>query len=336
MEESRSYVLITPCKNEAENLPNLIESISAQTIKPILHIIVNDGSGDDTPNIINSAINKYEWIKSINLDKYDTYLGAHYAVVCNKGFYFAKEYCQKNKLFYEYIGIVDADNILEKEYFEKLIFEFEKDPKLGLASGESAYGDIKKILAKLKEKDNNIDVMSPIFWELYGSTELVIQGSYRTDIPMGSARMWRKKCFDESGKYLEVHAPDAVSNIKAKLRGWKTLRFPNARVIERERSTAQGYWKGYEIHGEADFFVGYSLSIATLKAFGFLINRAPFYTGIAYFWGHIKSHISGKKPINDLEIRYYYKFVRPSELKQYYKNKIIKILKSIYIYNLVK
>lgn len=329
MEESRHYVLITPCKNEAENLPNLIESISAQTTKPIMHIIVNDGSTDDTSKIINSAILKYEWIKSITLDKYDAYLGAHYAVVCNKGFDFAKEYSQKNKLIYEYIGIVDADNIPEKEYFEKLINEFEKDPKLGLASGESAYGDINKILAKLKEKDDTLNVMSPLFWELYGCPELVIQRSYRTDIPMGSARMWRKKCFDESGKYYEGHAPDAISNIKAKLRGWKIKRFSNARVIERQGSTAQGFWKGYEIHGEADFFIGFPLSLAVLKALDYSLKRRPYYTGTAYLFGYIKSLISGKKRIDDLEIRYYYKFVRLSELKQNYKNKIKTILRSL-------
>jgi len=329
MQDSKNYILITPCKNEAENLPNLIESISTQTIKPILHIIVDDGSTDDTPKIIDSSMNKYEWIKSITLDEHDTYLGAHYAVVCNKGFDFAKEYCQKNKLFYEYIAIVDADNIPEKEYFKRLISEFEKDPKLGLASGESAYCNVNKILTKLKDKDNNINVMSPLFWELYGNPELPIQRTYRMDLPMGSARIWKKKCFEESGKYLEVHAPDAVSNIKAQLKGWKTMRFSNARVIEREGATAQGFWKGYKIHGEDDFFLGYPLDIATLKALNFTIKKPLCYTGIAYYFGYIKSLISGKKPINDFEIRHNYRVVRPSELKKHYKNRIKKILKII-------
>ena len=40
-------------------------------------------------------------------------MGAHIAYVCNMGFEFAKVYCNDKGIPYEYIALVDADNILE-------------------------------------------------------------------------------------------------------------------------------------------------------------------------------------------------------------------------------
>jgi len=49
---SRRYILITPVKNEEENLQRLIESIVKQTIKPLLWIIIDDGSTDRSSELI--------------------------------------------------------------------------------------------------------------------------------------------------------------------------------------------------------------------------------------------------------------------------------------------
>lgn len=48
-DSSHKYIVVTPCKNEGENLPNLIASVVAQTIMPVLWVIVDDGSTDTTP-----------------------------------------------------------------------------------------------------------------------------------------------------------------------------------------------------------------------------------------------------------------------------------------------
>ena len=62
---NRQYIVVTPCRNEEKNLPNLMQSMTAQTIKPALWVIVDDGSTDRTPEIIEKAKEKYDWIKSI-------------------------------------------------------------------------------------------------------------------------------------------------------------------------------------------------------------------------------------------------------------------------------
>jgi len=49
---NRRYIAVTPCGNEEKNLPNLMQSITAQTIEPELWVIVDNGSTDKTPELI--------------------------------------------------------------------------------------------------------------------------------------------------------------------------------------------------------------------------------------------------------------------------------------------
>jgi len=323
-EASKSYIVVTPCRNEEKNLPNLVQSMVAQTIKPALWVIVDDGSTDKTSEMIAQSGGKYDWIKGVHLKEHKEYMGAHLAYVCNKGFEFAKEHCKKNGIPYAYIALVDGDTIPEQKYFEKLVKEFEKDEKLGIVSGNTC-GHIGDLLNELKKDKKDVNVMDSEFWQMYDSPFIQI-GKGREDLPMGSARIWRKECFEETGGYVYVHAPDSVSNVKAKMEGWKTKRFMDIKLIEREYSTAQGLWKGYKDHGESDFFLWYPLSIAILKALNYSFKR-PCYPGVAYLWGYIKPLISGKKRIDDAELWQYYQFIRPKELREYYKEKIKRLLK---------
>jgi glycosyltransferase involved in cell wall biosynthesis len=114
---SRRYIVVTPCRNEEKNLPNLAQSITAQTIRPALWVIVDDGSTDKTGEIIAEAEKNYEWIKRIHLEKHEEYMGTHIAYVCTRCFEFAKEYRNEEGISYEYVALVDADNILEKKIF---------------------------------------------------------------------------------------------------------------------------------------------------------------------------------------------------------------------------
>jgi len=143
---------------------------------------------------------------------------------------------------------------------------------------------------------------------------------------MGSARMWRKECFEATGGgYPIAKAPDNVANIKAKLRGWDTKRFMDIMVIERRGQSKQGLWAGYTEVGESNYYRGYTFRIAILKALNYSFKK-PYYIGIAYLWGYIKSVIYRKERIKDEEILKYYRYERPQELKAYYKGKLKKLL----------
>ena len=101
---NKRYVLVTAAKNEGENLRNLMQSVAEQTIKPVLWVIADDGSTDNTPEIIKEAKGKYEWIQSLRLNSEVTGrdIGLHLSSVMMEVTEFAIEFCQKNESMYDY------------------------------------------------------------------------------------------------------------------------------------------------------------------------------------------------------------------------------------------
>lgn len=315
-----SYILITLCRNEEKNILNLVQSVLAQTIKPICWVIVDDRSEDTTAAIIKDIEQQNDWIQGLYLTEKDEYMGSHYSRVFNIGLDFILRQCLDKNHHYEYIALVDADNILEKTYFEKLIDEFQKNPKLGIASGISAFIDVDTIIQEL-EIDN---VMDNAFWDIFESKKIKIQDS-RDDIPMGSARMWRKKCFEETGGYLFTHSPDSVSNVKAKMKGWETKRISSAKVLERAGFAAQGQWEGHKKRGISDYYIWYPLYLAILRTIKWSV-RKPFYLGIAYLYGYLSSHFSRVDRLEDDDVKEYNQKIRLKEIKMHYSIIINKLL----------
>lgn len=296
---SPKYILITPAKNEESSILECIQAITRQTIIPALWLIVDDGSTDNTPKIIRDSVNKHEWIENIVLEKSDRDLGIHYSFVCISGFEYITKYCQEHGVKYDYLGLVDADMILDKNFFEYLLSKFKEDPNLGIASGSTWYID-----------DDQIEY-----------------AKQREDLPSGAARLWRKKCFEETGGYQLTHAADSVSNIKAILRGWNVRRFKEIKAVQtRKTSSAEGLWNGWKDIGKRAYYVGVGPIFALLKSIRYSFEN-PYYIGLAYFTGYIYSWVYQKDQINDEEIKHYYQSLLPLKYKKTYIDKLKKWVK---------
>ena len=215
------YILVTPVKNEESYLPRVAEAVVGQTQPPVLWFIVDDGSSDDTPKIIEDLTNSFDWIQSQRLPEHPRDITFHYSFVCRNGFDKAIGYCRANGIEYDYICLLDADTVVEEEYFEKLFQEFEKDDQLGIASG--------------------------YIYDLVSETipwDEIERNRPNGKLPRGSGRVWRKSCFFETEGYLEELSPDSISNVKALLRGWKIAEIGHILAIQqRQTSGADGLWK---------------------------------------------------------------------------------------------
>ena len=288
--EIRNYILITPCKNEEESLPKLAESVISQTIKPNLWVIVDDGSTDETPDILQNLTSRNKWIESVRLNEKPRDLGIHYSQVCRTGFDYAISYCKNNKLEYNYICSVDADIILESNYFELLIYESEKNENLGICSG--SIGNI---------------INGKVIWS-----------DFVDDLPSGGARLWKKKCFEDTGGYLLTCSPDSVSNVKAKIIGWDTRQFKHAKAVStRAYASAEGQWKGYKKAGANNYFIGYTPIHVLLKGIKLLHSKNGSFrdgVGLAYIHGYFSEYLKGSSRIADSEVLDYYKKNRLKEI----------------------
>jgi glycosyltransferase involved in cell wall biosynthesis len=275
----RKYMLITPARNEEKNLPEVSESIVGQKLIPSLWIIVDDGSTDATPHILEGLKEKYSWIKSIRLPPRPRDITFHYSYVCKQGFDYALEYCRENGIEYDYIGLLDADTVLEENYFGKLMDEFEKNPSLGIASGGVYYKEDDQLSQEVTDKN----------------------------LPRGTGRLWRKACFLETEGYQVEPSPDSISNTKALLRGWQIMQYADIIEIQKRKTSAgEGLWKGFVKNGWMSYYMGKSLSMVLFNSL-YRSLKSPYYTGIAYFYGYLISAIKREKKIQDVEIRTYYK-----------------------------
>jgi glycosyltransferase involved in cell wall biosynthesis len=63
-----SILLITPARNEAEHLPALLVSVTAQTLRPACWVITDDNSTDATAALATAAALSRPWLKVIRLE----------------------------------------------------------------------------------------------------------------------------------------------------------------------------------------------------------------------------------------------------------------------------
>ena len=59
------YVLITAARNEAAVITQTLDAVVAQSTLPARWVIVDDGSTDDTPSIVETYARKYSFIKLV-------------------------------------------------------------------------------------------------------------------------------------------------------------------------------------------------------------------------------------------------------------------------------
>lgn len=193
------YILLTAARNEEKNIEKTIKSVIDQTIKPIQWIIISDGSTDNTDNIIQSYIKINNFIKFFRTSG-DT---VHNFGSKVKAINFARR--QINVNTYDYIGVLDADISFPSNYFEEIIYKFEKNPKLGIGGG--------------------------IIYEMYNNKKFIQTISLNS--VAGAVQFFRYQCFNELGDFLPLKygGEDAAMEITARMNNWEVQTFSELHVM---------------------------------------------------------------------------------------------------------
>ncbi len=62
---SRRYLLISPCRDEAQYLRRTLDSVAAQSVPPTLSIVVDDGSTDETRPSSKSMLAAWPYLRVV-------------------------------------------------------------------------------------------------------------------------------------------------------------------------------------------------------------------------------------------------------------------------------
>jgi len=242
-----SYVVISPVKDEAPYIGATLDSICAQTIRPLRWIIVDDGSSDATAEIVDLRARQCEWITLVRRPR-SGMRGAGSPVVA--AFNLGLELVRDEK--FDLIVKLDGDLQIPPAYFERLLRRFEEDPRLGIASG---------VYCERKETG----------WE-------------PVDMPdyhaAGASKAIRRRCFEEIGGFVASRGWDTVDEIRAQTHGWRTRHFPDLTFQHlRAEGSARGPLYTSRLHGEVYYLTGGSLPFFLIKALHRMISTKPLFLG---------------------------------------------------------
>jgi biofilm PGA synthesis N-glycosyltransferase PgaC len=202
--QGKRFALITPVRDEAKFIGAMIESIMNQSIRPEKWVIVDDGSRDETPEIISQYAAEYRAIDLVRLPERDVRLpGGETAV---------SQALRRIVLSdYDFLARFDADLAFEQDYMKRILEEFDKDPELGIAGGGLyVYKD--------------------------GGLQLEKAPEYHV---RGALKLYRRQCFEEIGGLTNQIGWDTIDEVLAWSRNWRTRSFFEYRVIHR-RPTGDG------------------------------------------------------------------------------------------------
>lgn len=124
--EMDRYIAITPARDEEQFLPGLIASMAAQTRLPQRWIIIDDGSGDGTAEILDEAARQHSWIEPIHLAQDRPRKPGGESVIMQ----FLPRDAWRDV---DFIFRLDADLSFEPDFVELVLKEFAANPKLGIA-----------------------------------------------------------------------------------------------------------------------------------------------------------------------------------------------------------
>ena len=232
-----NYIIITSAFNEAFNIERTIQSVLKQSILPVFWYIVNDGSTDDTENLIKKYSAEHSFIKLLNKEKTTVEFGAHVAT----NFNFALSKNEYND--WEFIVKLDADLDIDREdFFEYQIQKFKENEKLGLCSG--------------------------ITYSIINGQKKLTKGRpyWRTG---GAMKIYRKKCFNDIGGIAPIYGWDGLDEYLAMYNGWKTRTFfelhvnhlGKVRALNREKQSNLFYKRGISFYQR-----GYPVEFILTKA----------------------------------------------------------------------
>ena len=275
------YIIIIPAYNEAEFLPRTLRAITQQTVLPKQLIVVNDGSTDQTGQIIDDFAARFPWISPVHSYEDKGYAGGAKIVAA-----FYRGYEAINTDEYDLLVKLDADLEVEPDYFQRISAHFAANDRLGLAGG---------IL--LTEENGQ--------WTYENISDRDhVKGAYKT---------WRRIAFEAMGGLKRTIGWDTLDEILLQYHGWEVLVDESLPVRHyRPLGTKTGLVRVRVRIGYSFYRMRYGFWISLISAAKTALRNRPYIvSGLAVMWGYLAAWLRGDPyAVNPAEGAYIRQFRR--------------------------
>jgi glycosyltransferase involved in cell wall biosynthesis len=262
---SSGYIIITAVRNESAMLDGLYQSVVSQTMKPLLWLIAEDGSTDDTFAKATSMAARQPWIAVASRKEVQGPFWVKPNSAAAFGISEAAKECRSRGIDYMMVAVLDADTVVEPDYFDRLVRVMKDRPGVVIASGMIA-------------------------------TEGG-QGLEGSPSPRGCARLYERRFLEEVGGFPIAASSDTVLEIKARNRGHIFAVDKEARGLHRRKSTNITDARGLRSLGVIRYTMG--MDLLSALAWSMVYSRAlGLRRGMAFVGGYLEA-LRGKYPRTD-------------------------------------
>ncbi|HUB12746.1 MAG TPA: WecB/TagA/CpsF family glycosyltransferase [Acetobacteraceae bacterium] len=276
MTPARRYLVISPCRDEAQYLRRTLDSVAAQTVPPAAWVIVDDGSTDGTSTILDEYARRLSYLRVVRrTDRGRRAVGP--GVV--EAFYDGLQTVRMED--FDYLCKLDMDLDLPVRYFELLMERMESDPRIGTTSGKP--------------------------WFVHPRSGALAPEICGNEMSVGMTKFYRVACFKEIGGFVRQVMWDGIDCHRARMLGWiaesldqEQLRFVHLRP---QGASQKGIWTGRLRAGFGQYFMGTSPLYYLAVALHHLPAHPMLIGSVAMLWGYLKSWLKGLPRYDDLEFR---------------------------------
>lgn len=265
MSDSAPRILVvSPCRDEQEHVGATIASIAGQSLPPACWVIVDDGSTDDTPRILEEASREHPFIKVVHKTSKARRVGAGVIEA------FCEGLASVELSGFDYVCKLDADLELPADYFKIMVEEMDREPRLGNFSG--------KVYLRLDD--------GRLVYERMGDENAI-----------GAAKFYRRACFEEIGGFVAHAGWDGIDGHMCRLKGWiaKSEDREDIRIVHRRLmgSSHKNIWHGRARWGMAKWYMGSSWYYL-LAVCAYRMAERPFVVGgLAILYGYFRAALTG-------------------------------------------
>lgn len=254
--------IVSPVRDESRYIRHTLEAMAQQTVWPVEWLFVDDGSKDDTAQIIAEYAERMPFIRVISTeDRGYRKLGSGVIAAFDLG----RKHLRAD---YRYIAKLDGDMSFPPRYIEIMIATLEAEPKLAAVSG------------KVFRPENG----------------RMVEEYIRPEMVAGQFKLYKREAFEQIGGFTQTILWDGIDIHRCRMHGWTTKSFhhPEAYLVHHRLmgSSDRNVFVGRVRLGRGIWFMGYHPLYAIASGV-FRMHEKPYLIGGliiigAYFWAAIR------------------------------------------------
>ena len=232
--------IVIPAYNEAESIGTTLHSLLNQTYLPSQIIVVDDGSTDNTAEVVNHIASKYPIVQLVQRGEKGEHLpGAKVVQTFNYGLSYLKEDI-------EVICKFDADLIFHDNYLEILNLQYSENPQLGMFGG---------------------------FCYIEKNGLWILENLTNKDHLRGAVKSYRKACFEAIGGLKMAMGWDTADELLARYHGW-IVQTDETLHVKHLRPTGAGYKSNARyLQGSVFYRMRYGVLLTLLAAVKLAVKK---------------------------------------------------------------